>query len=539
MPLLEFYPKTGNFGLRVSKRGVDTSALMREHGFNLDTRRTTLDEAVLWTDTPYAAVPFFDHATPEAAAQLMGLQAEIERSWAKESQAHIACPPDQELAPFQKAGVAYALGRRNTLIGDQPGLGKTMQAVCFANEIGAKRVLVLVPAAIRLQWVARIRTWTTMRWPFTVYPILSSKHGVHPDAQWTVVSYDLARTPAIWRALVECRPYDLLIIDEGHNLKSVEAQRTRAVFGRLDGEDPLIPLASRAAAILDLTGTPLPNRPREAYTAARGLCFEAIDFMSEDLFRERFNPSEQGETEGGDIYVREEAGRHSELQSRLRGNFMVRRLKRDVQPQLKLPRIEIVHVEENGDVRAALAAERLLDIDPTKLPGPLDPIGGQIATVRRMMGRAVAPLAAAYVEMLLDGGEERVFLAAYHTEVMDALEERLRRYHPLRIDGSTSPNRRQKIVDDFGGSHRLLIGQILAVGIGTDGLQHSCSRGVCCEPDWTPGNNEQLINRLDRMGQKEKVLFSFLVAPGSFAERILGRSLEKAEDIDKTLDRRV
>jgi hypothetical protein len=261
--------------------------------------------------------------------------------------------------------------------------------------------------------------------------------------------------------------------------------------------------------------------------------------MSEDRFRDRFNPSAQGETEGGQLYVREEAGRHAELQARLRGNFMVRRKKRDVQPQLKLPRIEVVHVEENGDIRAALAAEKLLDIDPLNLPGPDSPVIGQIATVRRMMGMAVAPLAVPYVQMVLDGGEERVFLAAYHTSVMNYLEERLATYRPLRIDGSTSPNRRQKIVDDFSEpGRRLLIGQILAIGIGTDGLQRGCSRGICVEPDWTPGINDQLIDRLDRMGQADAVLFSFLVAPNSFAERILSRSLDKAVDIDRALDKR-
>ena len=54
-----------------------------------------------------------------------------------------------------------------------------------------------------------------------------------------------------------------------------------------------------------------------------------------------------------------------------------------------------------------------------------------------------------------------------------------------------------------------------------------------------PGVNEQVINRLDRMGQKFQVLFSFLVAPNSFGERVLGSSLKKAQDVDKGLDRRI
>lgn len=63
----------------------------------------------------------------------------------------MACPCDQELWGFQRADVAYALRRKSTLIGDQPGLGKTPVAICFANEIKAKRVLVVCPASIRLR----------------------------------------------------------------------------------------------------------------------------------------------------------------------------------------------------------------------------------------------------------------------------------------------------------------------------------------------------------------------------------------------------
>lgn len=536
--ILDWVPSTGAFTLTADRAEADALRLRTEYGLDYSKPASTADTAVFFTREPYAAVTFWKHATDRAAGQLLDLQLSIEASWKKHSDAHIKCPPDQELAPFQKAGVEYAMHRRNTLIGDQPGLGKTMQAICLANEMSAKRVLVIVPAAIRLQWVGKIRQWTTMRWPFTVYPILSGKHGAHPDAAWTVVSYELARTAPIWRALAR-QYFDLLIIDEGHYLKTIDAQRTRAVFG--GGKDPIAEaLASRAEAILDLTGTPLPNRLREAYTAARGLCFESIDFMSEERFSKRFNPSAQLELPDGSLKIIEKSGRHAELQNRLRSNFMVRRLKRDVQPQLKLPLLEVVHVEETGEVRKALEAERLLDIDPTDLEGLNSEILGQIATVRRMMGIAVAPLAGDYIDMLLDGGEEKVFVVAYHTQVLDMLEARLSRYKPLRIDGSTSATQRQRRVELFSTPpHRVMLGQILAIGTGVDGLQQHCSRGVAAEPDWVPGVNEQVINRLDRMGQELQVLFSFLVAPNSMGERVLGTSLQKAQEVDKALDRQI
>jgi SWI/SNF-related matrix-associated actin-dependent regulator 1 of chromatin subfamily A len=536
--ILDYWPNTGRFTLEVGRHEADPRLIMAEQGFDLSLPMSTAATAVLYTGERYAAAPYWEFATERARAALLSLHEEVQTSWAAESQAHIDCPPDQELASFQKAGVEYALRRSNTLIGDQPGLGKTMQAICIANEMRAKRVLVLCPANIRLQWVARINTWTTMRWPYTVHAVLHGRHGIHPTAAWTVVSYDLARSAPIWKALAE-GSYDLLILDEAHYLKSVDAERTRAVFG--GGAKPVAAsLASRVSSVLALTGTPLPNRPREAYVLARGLEWSSIDWMSEDRFSTRFNPSVQRETPDGKIWVDESTGRHGELQTRLRANFMVRRLKRDVLPQLKLPALDIVHVEETGAVKAALKAEKMLDIDPENLEGLDMKTFGSVSTVRRMMGVAIAPFAADYVQMILDGGEERVALFAWHTEVLDILQKKLARFSPLRIDGSTPPTRKPKIIEQFARpGQRLLIGNILSLGTGTDGLQEVCNRGVAAEASWVSGDNEQMIDRLDRMGQKGSVLFDFLVAKGSFSEHVLGTSLRKRRNTHMALDAQI
>ena len=535
---LDWVESTGAFTLEVPRWEFDPQVLMQEHGLDMSMPRSTAQTALLFTREPYAAVAFYEHGTPEAQGRLAALQTEIASSWATSSQGHIDCPSDQELSPFQVAGVEYALRRNHTLIGDQPGLGKTMQAICFCNEVKAKKVLVLCPANIRLQWWKRIQEWTTMPGRYTVHAIMHGRHGVNPHAAWTIVSYDLARTAPIWKALA-AENFDVLILDEGHYLKTIDALRTRTVFG--GGESPVaVSLASRAGAILDLTGTPLPNRPREAYTAARGLCWDAIDFLSEDRFSKRFNPSVTRFTDDGKPWIDERSGRHGELQSRLRANFMVRRLKRDVLPQLKLPVLDIVHVDETAAVKAALHAESLLQIDPENLEGVDAEILGEIATVRRMMGVAIAPLAASYIDMLLEGGEEKILVGFYHKEVRGILEKALAKYQPLAIDGSTPPSRRGIIVDAFKrpGS-RVLLGQIQAIGTGTDGLQEACQRGVAAEPDWVHGNNEQLVNRLDRMGQTHQVLFDFVVARGSFSERILGTSLRKGQTVHLALDRRI
>lgn len=560
--ILDFVASTAAFTARVDRADKDlVQSLMNDHGWDFSSTASNRGTAILFTKEPYAAVSFIDSATPYARVQLQGIHDRIQESWRAESGAHIKCPMDKELWPFQRASVEYALQRDRTLIGDQPGIGKTPIAICYANEIAAKRVLVLCPASIRLQWADRIREWSTMAWPYIVYPIITGRHGVHPSAQWTIVSYDLARTEALGRALTNGL-YDLVILDEAHYLKTINSGRTQAVFGDLDtgwcrepvrdANDHIIDyrklfpaIASRCGAVLALTGTPLPNRPREAYTIARNLNWDCIDWMSEEKFGERFNPSArmQGVRKDGSLfwYNREEVGRASELQARLRSNIMVRHLKRDVMPQLKLPVYDVVRVEETRAIKAAIQAESLLDIDPETFEGTDNIVVlGHIAVVRHQMGLAIAPQAADYAAMCLDGGEDKLVIFAWHKDVLDFFQQRLARFGVLRVDGSTSVQQRKARVDEFISNPRrqIMLGNTQAMGTGTDGLQQVACHALLAEPEWVPGNNEQAIDRLDRGGQVRTVQADLFVAPGSLLEKILVASLRKRHNTHAALDAR-
>lgn len=545
---LEYIGGTNIFVLRVRRGEADVGALMREHGLDFATAASTVDEAILMTHEPYAACAFAEFGDAGVRAKLAPLLKEIEASWAKASAAHIACPGDRELWDFQRAGVEYAMRRNNTLIADQPGLGKTPTAICIANEMKAKRILVIGPANIRLQWARRIREWSTMKWPFTVYPILTAGRGVHPTAEWTIVSYDLARTEAIWRALARST-YDLLIVDEAHYLKSPDSKRTRCVFGAPQLELPVPALQSRCGMTIALTGTPTPNRPREAYTLARALCWDAIDWMAEESFGRRFNPvhvHEYTDQRTGRTVMRteERAGRAGELQSRLRSNFMVRRLKRDVMTQLKLPRYDVVLVEDTAAIRAAVRAESLLGIDPDNPDAFANrdaKIIGDMSVVRHQMGVAIAPQAAEYAALLLDGGLDKICLMGWHHDALDIVQRELQKYGVIRVDGRVSQAQKQARVDEFikDPKKRVFLGNVQAAGTGTDGLQAVCQRMVLFEPSWVDGENQQVIDRLDRGGQEGQVQADFLVAVGSVGERILSRALTKGQEVHKALDRKV
>ena len=523
---LDYNPAQDKYVLYVKRGDHDVLSIMERHGLDFSTPASSPGVGVLFTSDLYAALPFYKYATDAATAQLGTRAKEIAASWAEESKANIATPDGFDLYPYQKAGVEYCMRRNGALIGDQPGLGKTPQAIALANEMSARKTLVVVPANIRLQWAYAIRDWSMMQSP-VIYPILKSADGVNPHAQWTILSYDLTRSEGIFEALKRHK-YDLVILDEAHYLKNNEAQRTQQVFGD-NG------LRNECGYVLSLTGTPLPNRPRECYTLARGICWDAIDWQDEEEFRDKYNPSHFNGK-----FAREVAGRTPELNARLRSHFMVRRLKRDVLKQLPKVTHEIIHIEPDGSIRKALQSEAMLDLSEDMInKGSIPP--GMISTVRKEMGIALAPHIADYVNMVMEGGEHKIFLAGWHKEVLDIWERVLHKRGTVRVDGRTSPTRKQLAVNTFINDPKcgVFIGNLLSSGIGTDGLQKVCSRVVIGEPDWVPGNNEQVVSRLDRIGQEMPVLAEYPVAPGSLSERVLSSSLEKMQDIHTALDEEI
>lgn len=498
---------------------------------------------VFFTDVPYAVLHLREFADEKAKAALLELSLQLDASRATDADIDIPSPPGMVPRPFQKAGIAYAAERKNVLFGDAPGLGKTVQAILLANLKGYRRVLVICPATVRLHWQKFVREWSTIP-KVIAYPVLRSTDGIHPKAHYVITSYEVARD-GLWPVIMGYE-WDLLIIDEGHYLKTADSGRTRAIFGGGEKQYKHGGISSRCAQIAVLTGTPLPNRPREAYTLARALDWASIDWQSFVAFQTRYNPSgsEIKVDRTGKItrFVWEYTGRLPELNARLRSHFMVRRLKEEVLKDLPPKEYELTYVETTGAILRALRAERLLDLDQDTLASnSFDFNGGEVATVRRMMGEAMTPGVIEHCRMVLDGMDDKLVIFAYHHSVIDALEFALRKHGVVVVDGRTPVKRRQggqhSMVEQFRHNPdvRVMIMQI-ATAPGVDGMQDICSQCIFAEPDWVPGNNEQCIDRLHRMGQEGSVLAQFMVAKDSLAEYILAKAIDKARIIHQVTD---
>lgn len=537
----------GKFILKVPKVQRDeVASLMAYRGLTFSTSASSGEEAVLFSDNPYSLCDI-------AGADVVELQPyrkAIEASRALNGVGTRRLPPGKELWDYQKADLDYVLARGGGILGDQPGLGKTPTAIAFCNALEAYRVLVIVPASLRLQWAAKIKEWSTIP-NVKISTMLNVKDGIHPTAHYQIISYNAATNPAIIAAISKYK-WRVMVCDEAHAMKNIEAIRTRAILGNRNGEfvhgkdaagNPkrMKAISQYCESTLALTGTLLLNRPSEAYVLLRFFDWESIDFASEEKFKDRYNQRAVIKTIHGKRHNLESTSLESELQNRLRVHVMARHEKKDVFKLMKPPRYEVVQLAETGPVKAALAEEGMLDIDIEDFQTIKDiSVEGHVAEVRRLMGVALAPQVAEYAEDWLEGADgEKLVIFGWHIQVLDILEDKLSKFGTVRIDGRKNAVQRQRAVDEFidNPKVRVFIANLQSGGTGVDGLQKVCQRAFLAEPDWVPAQNEQAVSRLDRIGQEGLVTAEIFVAPGSISEKILVKALEKMNVIHRVLDK--
>lgn len=459
-------------------------------------------------------------------------------------------PPSRTPKEYQLAGVEYHLSRDNALFGDAPGLGKTAESILLSNAIGAKRTLVICPASLRLNWEREIWAWSTIENVLT-YPVLKAKDGVSTEAHYVILSYDLLRNPSIFHAVMDLR-WDHLVLDEAHYLKDPGGnQRTRLICAP-DG------LPSVVGRITMASGTILPNQPIECYNAVRLLNWDAIDRASLEDFREHYYDLGGGMVRGPVLdpttqvwsyklhwsdKVRNVPRNLGDLQYRLRKHVMVRRLKEQVLHELPPKQWHPFPLATTPEMRRALKhpgwerAERLYEMDADAFQR-FAPVDGEMSTARRLLGEAKAPAVADYVEELLAEGVEKIVVSAWHLSVLNALRQRLDKYGLAYMDGSTSAAHKQRGVDRFQNEAdvRVMLGQMLPLGEGW--TLTAAQDAVLAEPYWVPGKNDQLIDRIHRIGQQGSYIVGHVpVVPGTLDERILAKAIEKDQHIFEALDR--
>ena len=462
----------------------------------------------------------------------------------------VMLPPDLELMEHQARLLsAVAEGHRSFLLADEPGLGKTAQALLAARAADAYPLLAVVPNVVKTNWAREADLWTPSRDVSVVYGDGDTIDGF---ADIIVVNYAILDRHIGW---IGEHGFRGMIVDEAHFIKNKSSQRSQNVL-RISEQ-----LRQRVARplMMALTGTPLINDIEDFRAIWQFLGW--IDEkkpgreLAAALERTGMTPADFG------FYP---AARQAVVDLGI-----VRRRKVDVAADIPARRIADLPVElDDAEGRSIRQAERELalrlvqrydaalaarndqsvvdgiDHDLVRRVAAWELAEGEkssaednvFAMVRRI-GKAKAAPAADYAAQLARSAGKVVFFAK-HLDVMDAAGEMFTKneIQYTEIRGDQSAPARQKSIDAFTNDPdvAVIVCSLTAAGVGVN-LQVA-SDVVLAELSWTDAEQTQAIDRVHRIGQTEPVTAWRIIAAQTIDARIADLIDSKAGLAAKALD---
>jgi len=424
---------------------------------------------------------------------------------------------------------AARAGHRSFLLADEPGLGKTAQALLAAQVSGSYPLLVVVPNVVKVNWAREVEKWTPQRSATVV-------HGDGEDldafADVVIVNYEVLDRHAAW---LSRRGFQGMVVDEAHFIKNKESLRSRNV---LQIAKSIRSVAPRALFIA-LTGTPLINQVEDFRMIWQYLGWIDDKKPLPELMRRL---EETGLTPG-------DPGFFAAARAAVIDMGIVRRRKSDVAADIPARRIADIPVELDGEEgRSIRAAEEALvtrlvaryrrvleqrpDADPEEIvrlvaSAELEESrqagagGDNVFAMVRRIGQAKAAPAADYTVNLARNVGKVVFFAK-HIDVMDAAEEHFARagLRTVSIRGDQTTKARTEAIDAFTNDPEVAVAvcSLTAAGVGVN-LQ-AASNVVLAELSWTNAEQTQAIDRVHRIGQALPVTAWRIIAAGTLDGRI-------------------
>ncbi|MFC0627887.1 DEAD/DEAH box helicase [Kribbella deserti] len=462
----------------------------------------------------------------------------------------VRTPRGVELMPHQAQLVAAAAsGHRTFLLADEPGLGKTAQALLAAQAADAFPLLVVVPSVVKANWAREAGLWTPQR---TATVIHGDGDTIDGFADIVIVNYDILDRHAGWLGDLGFRG---MVVDEAHFIKNKKSQRSRHVLQLSER----IRARTARPLLMALTGTPLINDIDDFRAIWQFLGWITENAPGADLL-EALEDTELTPADPA-FYP---AARASVIDMGI-----VRRRKVDVAADIPARRVADLPVElDSAAGRSIRAAERKLaehlveryhsalanrtsgsavegidhdlvrQVASWERADPSKPKTGEnVFSLVRRIGQAKAGPAADYAAQLAHNAGKVVFFAK-HVDVLDTAEgifaERGIRYASIR--GDQTPAKRQQNIDAFVDDPDVSIAvcSLLTAGVGLN-LQVA-SNVVLAELSWTDAEQTQAIDRVHRIGQDEPVTAWRIIAAQTIDTRIAELIDSKASLAAKALD---
>ena len=417
----------------------------------------------------------------------------------------------------QKIAIEKLLANDKFILADDMGLGKTTSAIIASLETKAKKILIICPASLKINWQREIENYSDRK----VLIVEGKKWGSTFD--YYIINYDIIKNYHSMESVglgeeirqpILKEKFDLVIIDEAHYISNATAQRTKLI-NDIVGKIPKVWL---------LTGTPMTSRPINFYNLLN--IVESPIALNWQSYVKRYCGGYQFKVNNRRIWNTGGATNLDELRERTK-NVVLRRMKTDI---LDLPDKIITPIFL--DLKSTFYDEELEDFmritSENKDKESVSVTINRLMKVRQVISYEKVEHTSEIIDNCLEQGKKIIVFTNF-TMTVDMLHEKYKK-NSVILDGRMSKERRQDSVDRFQNDDKIkiFISNIVAGGVGI--TLTAAEVVIMNDLSFVPAHHSQAEDRAFRYGQKKNVSVYYPIFENTI-ERIVYNILNKKKNI--------
>ncbi len=415
----------------------------------------------------------------------------------------------------QKEAVQKLVENKKFILADDMGLGKTTSTIIAALETGAKKILIICPASLKINWQREIENYSNR-----TTSIIEGKKW--EDADFVIINYDIIKNfhedKKKSESTIVNSKFDLVIIDEAHYVQNAQAQRTKLIND----------IGRKVERVWLLTGTPITSRPINYFNLLNLIDSPvAQNWMA---YVKRYCNGFQFQAGRRKIWNVSGASNLEELRDRT-SPLVLRRLKENV---LDLPEkiITPVYLRLKSKEYEELMGEYYDWYDKSGESDSLTLQFTKLTKVRQVIAEEKTKATIELCENIIEQGKKVIVF----TNFTKSLEMILQHFgkSAVRLDGQMSQKERQVSVDRFQNEENvtIFVGNIKAAGVGI--TLTAAEAVVMNDLSFLPSDHSQAEDRSYRYGQKNNVLVYYPIFDNT-VEGIIYDILKKKKNIFETI----
>lgn len=422
----------------------------------------------------------------------------------------------REPMKHQKEAIEKLLSNNKFILADDMGVGKTTSAIIASLESESKKVLVICPSSLKINWYREIKNYSDKN-----ILIVEGKNW-EPTFDYYIINYDILKNyhtidkneNSESYQLILKEKFDLVIIDEAHYISNPTAQRTKLIND----------LVKNIPKIWLLTGTPMTSRPINYYNLLK--IVDSPIAVNWQGYVKRYCAGYQFKVGGKKIWNTNGSSNLDELRERTK-NIVLRRMKTDI---LDLPEKMVSPIFL--DLVSTFYTDELEDFlkisKDNKNKESLTVTINRLMKLRQVIAFEKVPYTCELIDKIIDQ-DKKVIVFTNFTSSLDMLHEKYKK-NSVILDGRMSKEKRQQSVDRFQNEDKIkiFISNIKAGGVGI--TLTAAEFVIMNDLSFVPSDHSQAEDRAYRYGQKNSVLVYYPVFENTI-EMIIYNILQKKKNI--------